>query len=562
MNHVENKFSELSNVQLPETGVKFKSADKELEKLVKKAECLCEANIVQFTDEMQLLVEGGGYPNVWLETQPMGGEMYAKRNMRIALNNQLVFMSAQRADGRLPGMIISSKMAVDKGWKENLPEWFPEQDETIFEKELIPDYRMLQGYCFPQSAFNMYFFAGKPAEYLDILAGTLEEFDDYLWKTRDPYNEGVLQSWCVFDTGEDGAVRFGSSPEFWPHNYPPAGKHLPDYNRQEDLKKYWLLKSQDELRTSDIVVPFRSMDLMGYSYAGRTVRSLIAAERGENNVDYWREKAEKVRSNFIEKLWCSDKSAAYDRNCNNEFMDILIHNNLRCMYFGLFSKSMAEAFVNKHLLNPEEFWTPAPLPSVAANDPLFKNKSRNNWSGQPQGLTWQRAIRALENYGFYSELTNLGRKILQTIGNTGIFTQQYDPFSPEKTDRKATDGYGPTLLAFLEYVSRMYGVHIDSQTVCWSGLPDIGVFEYEQKLGTKNFHLKYTGSNFSGSINGKQIFSCSSGVRVVTDWEGNIIRLVGIDDKSRNINLKAESFHCQLLLNSNQVWEVQNHDNR
>ena len=31
---------------------------------------------------------------------------------------------------------------------------------------------------------------------------------------------------------------------------------------------------------------------------------------------------------------------------------------------------MAERFVKEHLLNPQEFWTKMPLPSVAANDPL------------------------------------------------------------------------------------------------------------------------------------------------------------------------------------------------
>jgi hypothetical protein len=32
---------------------------------------------------------------IWLETQPMGGEMYAKRNMEAGLNNQLLFMENQ-----------------------------------------------------------------------------------------------------------------------------------------------------------------------------------------------------------------------------------------------------------------------------------------------------------------------------------------------------------------------------------------------------------------------------------------------------------------------------------
>ena len=43
--------------------------------------------------------------------------------------------------------------------------------------------------------------------------------------------------------------------------------------------------------------------------------------------------------------------------------------------------------------------TPTPLPSIAISDPRFKNDGGNDWSGQPEGLTFQRAIRGLENYG-------------------------------------------------------------------------------------------------------------------------------------------------------------------
>lgn len=73
----------------------------------------------------------------------------------------------------------------------------------------------------------------------------------------------------------------------------------------------------------------------------------------------------------------------------------LVHNNLRCMYWGSFSQEMADRFVREHLLNPCGFWTPFPLPSVAADDPLFRNAPENNWSGQSEGLTYQRSLRTV-----------------------------------------------------------------------------------------------------------------------------------------------------------------------
>lgn len=84
----------------PATRVTFSIDDPSLQKLYDAACRKCEGNLQMFGPH-QVLVEGGGYEKIWLETQPMGGEMYAKRNMTAALNNQLLFIRHQREDGRL-----------------------------------------------------------------------------------------------------------------------------------------------------------------------------------------------------------------------------------------------------------------------------------------------------------------------------------------------------------------------------------------------------------------------------------------------------------------------------
>ena len=128
-----------------QTGVTFKTGDKDLQRLHDVAEARLAENIVRFTPSMKVLVEGGGYPNAWLETQPMGGAMVAKRDAQIALNNQLIFLLAQREDGRLPGMVISGETVRRNGWDRSPPEahvWMPGLD-------LMADFGMFQGFCFP-----------------------------------------------------------------------------------------------------------------------------------------------------------------------------------------------------------------------------------------------------------------------------------------------------------------------------------------------------------------------------------------------------------------------------
>jgi len=578
--HTENELTtelvtNISSMALPETSVAFTCADKELEKLVARAEAMAAANVVQFTPSMTAMVCGGGYSGIYLEGAPCG-EMYANRNLRAALNSVLFFLMTQRGDGRLPGVIFSvARKILGNGMLElgadgrrsgavvpvaeaTLQDWL-DSPFTMYvspdwvSQGLLVDFGQLSGNFLPHAAYEMYFRAGKPDGYLKLVADCLEQFDAYLWRTRDPDNEGILQSWCVHDTGEDGCIRFGGGPDRWPHDYPPTGEHTPNAADPRDRQRYTFSRRQAKEK---VILPFRSMDMMAYSFDNRMTRALISDELQDGKSDYWRERAEEVRHALTKHLWRPEKSAAFDRDRDNKFMDTLIHNNLRCMHFGVFSQDMADEFIKRHLLNPTEFWTPVPFPSIAANDPIFRNIPGNDWNGQAHCLTFQRAIRAFENYGHYAELTLLGRKMLQTIKNAGMFTIQFDPFDIENPiqGNKQQDGNSVMTLSFLEYVARFFGIHIERGRIFWSGLTDSGKSEYIQNIGDKSLALRNDGETFAGTINGKEIFSCAAGVRVVTDMDGDIAEIVGIDTETRRITLRSGIGHWEITVAPNEVY--------
>ena len=115
--------------------------------------------------ERKALVEGGGYTCVWLETQPMGGAMYGKRDLEVALNNQLIFMDCQRADGRLPGVVVSSK--------ETRAERLGQGRRTTAAGNNVPAgvgvaayFAAFSGYCFPSPALDVYYLIGRDRKYL------------------------------------------------------------------------------------------------------------------------------------------------------------------------------------------------------------------------------------------------------------------------------------------------------------------------------------------------------------------------------------------------------------
>ncbi len=446
----------------------------------------CRANIKMFGGD-RVLVEGGGYEKIWLETQPMGGEMFAAYDLTAAFNNSYLFLKHQRTDGRMPGSIRCT------------------------DGEVVPEYNKFQGFCFPWHALNLYYLTDRDEHYLSELKQGLEGMHEYLNHFRKDPENGALRSFCVYDTGEDHAVRFGDSPNYWTEDAAPAGFS---------------------------VVPIDSMDVTSWDYAILDTLREIAQIRGDETLaEKYEQEAGKVREGLKRVFWHEEKKAAYDRDAKGQVMPQLIHNNLRCMYWGSFDQAMADGFVRGHLCNETEFWTPLPLPSVAVSDPDFRNAPENNWSGQCEGLTFQRAIQALERYGYFQLVTEIGKRFTQALIRGGyIYTQQFDPFTgkpsrvgnyshaPLREDdtEPFQDAYGPTMLAALEYLAHREGIDVHRDTVLFSAAGG-DPFTYQREAMGKIFLLESDGTQAKAYVNGELKTSFDAGNRLITDMNGNML---------------------------------------
>ncbi len=476
---------------LPETSVRFACADPDLQRVYDEAEKKCLENLKLFGKD-PVLVEGGGYAKIWLETQPMGGEMYALRNLEAAWNNTRLFMDHQRADGRLPGSIMEEAGQV------------------------IPQFNKYQGFCFPFPALNLYYLTGERRRVLEQLRDTLIRFDECLWRTRDSDGDGLLESFCVYDTGEDLALRYGDAPCWWESDEPPVGY---------------------------AVVPMASMDVMSWSYACRDTLAGISRIRKDGEEEKWHKKAALVAERMKEKLWDENRGAFFDRDRKGQKVDVLCHNTLRCMYWGSVSPAMADRFVREHLLNPKEFFTPFPLPSVSVSDPLFRNAPENNWSGQPEALTYQRAISALEDYGYHSLVSRLGDLFLNAVIRGGFrFTQQYDPFTGAPSlvhalthqpvapgsGEPVQDAYGPALLTALEFIARRRGIRPYLDRI-WFSLGSGTPCETDAVCFGHTYSIRSDGKKAEIRTDSRSPLSFPCGLRVITDREGTVMKTLAIE---------------------------------
>ena len=498
------------------TSVTFSTADNISQKLFTHAETCALGNIVEIASGFAVLTEGGGYGNVWLETQPMGGAMYGLRNLTLALNNQLIFMRSQRLDGRLPGMITRV---------ENI---------TINPTYSYPgnaNLSMLQGFYMASPALDVATLMNRStsgsnqvAAFLEELRPVLENFWTWLWNERNS-SLGVLWLPGTSDTGEDNSDKYAS-----------------------------------------FTSPFLSMDMMGYAHDTARALSRIAFLQGNNEAfEKWTLCMNTTATSLKQVLWLENMGAAYDRerDGSQNYVTTLVHNNIRAMWSGVFDQNMADAFISRHLMNHSEFFTSTPLPSISVSDSHFHDVSGNDWSGPPQGLTFQRAIRALESYGHHSELLLIGALQRKALSQKFQFPQQIDPFT-SKPDKG--DCYGPMLLSLLEYTALTTGIAVRPDKLLWSAI-DMSVesqplqsFNYSQQLDDAIYSLTCFGNGtFSGSFNGQNLFVITGSIRVVTDFLGNVIGVIGasvLQMQSIELILPHITQPIKFIVSSNEEWEI------
>ena len=247
----------------------------------------------------------------------MGGAMYATRNARVALNNQLVFMRTQRADGALPGQVSGGAAGQNK---------------------LAPSFGAIQGLFFASPAVDMAWYLERGGEtggispvlgasaapapaanatpaapaapastaaaragsndrdaYLEELAGVLEGYDRWLWNTRN--TTAVCHPRSIACQASGSAHPGGRADR--PTGDPYSGCCQGDPARTPHRGLLWTIgvgDSGEDSSTRFCVVanatayapciqsysfPIMSMGVTSYSYACRASRARIARLLGD-----------------------------------------------------------------------------------------------------------------------------------------------------------------------------------------------------------------------------------------------------------------------------------------
>jgi len=149
------------------------------------------------------------------------------------------------------------------------------------------------------------------------------------------------------------------------------------------------------------------------------------------------EKAEKIIENVQQYLWNDENNFFFDYDLETKTQQpIYTSSSFWTLFGGCCLKGQLSKFID-HLVNPNEFWTDLPIPSISINSPFFNNdlSSGAAWISQNYWL-----IIGLRRYNLEDLAAQLSRKILNFITKSYLkyrkFYEFYNPINLNQNNLK------------------------------------------------------------------------------------------------------------------------------
>ena len=358
------------------------------------------------------------YPGVWIEHTYDGikyGELFpGSMGAEVAKNQTLLFIRNQTEDGRLPYNVLDESIVKAKGWNRSLVNYRQIQECVSFGQLCWDAYKQL-----------------NDKEYLKEAYAAICKWDKWLCANRMTMGKGLIELFCLYDTGHDNSARLADIPNPCPDLYGTQPADAP-------------------------ALPILAPDMNAVFYGNRMACAQMAEELGlAAEANQWREKAANVKKRMIEMLYDEDDAFFYDVDCNGnkrKYLSISISN---VFTEHVMDQEMADLVYKRHMKNPKEFWTEYPFPSMAISDPgSIKDRDGNSWGYYTQGLTALRCARWMDHYGYSSDYDHLLSKWVEAITRSDMnFSQELDPITGEMS--KSSEWYSSAMLLYVYACKRL-----------------------------------------------------------------------------------------------------------
>ena len=185
---------------------------------------------------------------------------------------------------------------------------------------------------------------------------------------------------------------------------------------------------------------FAAVDLSAYLASECWTLQKMAQQLGFRELaKTWGQRGDTIAEAARKQLWDNERGFFFDRKApDGEWIGVWSHSGFLPLWAGIATPEQAKR-LRDHLVS-KKFWTAMPVPSVARDDPAFKN---DMWRGPTWANINYLIIRGLQRYGFEKEAADLRDRTLAGIaewyGKTGAVYEFYDcdgKTPPPELDRK------------------------------------------------------------------------------------------------------------------------------
>lgn len=266
----------------------------------------------------------------------------------------------------------------------------------------------------------------KNKEFLERTLPLAKKFYLWLMRERDLDKDGLVSIIHPYEAGADHNPEFDSIYGIKKSSY--LNLTLAGIRTLFDCKKCdWNLEKISEKDYFNVEsVQFNSLHALSL----QSMSKLFEEIGNDEDARFFKKESERTEKAILRKCYDS---------VDDVFVDLVFDEKLRVPVTSFFSilpiilenidPVITDFIVTKHLLNPNEFWLPYPIPSVPKNSPSFSsNLTRLLW----RGPTWINVnwliFNALIKKEYYDVARRIKKKTIELVLKSG-FREFYNPIT-------------------------------------------------------------------------------------------------------------------------------------
>lgn len=278
---------------------------------------------------------------------------------------------------------------------------------------------------------------GKDKAFLEEIFPGLVKYYKWLSLNRDRDKDGLISIIAPFEAGTDfnpvhdkflGLKRPGAIPLFLKPRFETFLNKLNGYNLDKIFKA-------DRFVVKDVSVN-------SYYINNLRVLAKLAEVIGDKKTAFWADKlAKKVLNSLLIKLYDKKDGIFFNLGKKDKLRsETLTIVSLIPLIIHDLPKNIVQKLVENYLLNPDKFWLPYPIPSIAKDEPEFRPDGKlmgllYDWRGSAWVNTNWFLFHALKHHGFPEVANTLKEKTIKMVTRNG-FHEKFNPITGEGIDAK------------------------------------------------------------------------------------------------------------------------------